>query len=920
MAGNTIQSPAVGHPGDNKLYFGVGSAIVFALDQSTGALVWNTPIPCSCGAWLMTDPGVTVAPDGTVYLSSWGMYALNGSTGEILWSEFHDQWYLSGVVVTSDGSYFTSGFYGLHALGPAGSPSPTRSPSSISATPSASGSAAATVSPVSLTATATMTKSLTASATRVSGTPTLISTRTPTGSKQSLTSSPTITATMTATRSKQSISSTPTLTRSGTATPPGTPSGSGTRSRTPPASVSPSGTPPASITPSGTPPPSSSGIPASASATRSVLPTLTPTRTPNFTPAAAVDPWDGFGCDGQSSGLARFAGTTRSSFGVRWNLTLPNGGTYSTPALRSNKEMVIGGSDGAYAFDWEVGNALWTYSEPGAYYDSSPVFSADGSVVMLNSGSQGGLIGLDKDYGGLLWTSYGCGAGSSSPKLSQATGLVYCGGWDHMAAIDPTAAGSVVWTASLPLTGLTTTPALSVDEAAVYITVPQLTSEDSSRIAYDAAGGAKLWEWGSGNASDVTGSAGSGPSVGSNDVIYHCTAVNCYAVSRSGFLLWSFPSASLDPLAAGPPSMLSLSPDGQRVYGSVGGYVAYALSAANGALLWRTELPCGTSGGVNACSGAYSLAGVTVGPDDVVYVGSVGLWALVGASGSVLFNYDLPGGGDWVTSGVAIASDGSYVIGGYAGFYALGSGGRAPTSSRTKSGTATRSASRTPTPSRPAAVSVSSSGTPAAAASSSSSRSASSTGSLSRTPSASAAVTSSPTPTGSDSPASTSTGTSSNSQAPSATSSGTAVASGTGLPSISAPVTSSPTASISGAATGTPSVSGAATGTPSVSGASTGTPSSTKAAAATTPAGTATPSRSATPSLSRSRSASRSLSPSRSPSPTGSKSKGASPSISATPSKSTGAARRQLLRSAHAVDGRKNTATVWVNNDNSNEE
>jgi len=85
--GNVPSSPAVV---DGIVYVGASDGNVYALNASTGTLIWNY----TTGFWINSSPAVA---DGKVYIGSWdrNVYALDASTGTLIWN------YTTGAAVES---------------------------------------------------------------------------------------------------------------------------------------------------------------------------------------------------------------------------------------------------------------------------------------------------------------------------------------------------------------------------------------------------------------------------------------------------------------------------------------------------------------------------------------------------------------------------------------------------------------------------------------------------------------------------------------------------------------------------------------------------------------------------------------------------------------------------------------------------
>ncbi|MGD0986377.1 MAG: PQQ-binding-like beta-propeller repeat protein [Candidatus Sulfotelmatobacter sp.] len=127
-----------GNPGDRPVATGNGlvftqcslpnnaGGAICAYKQSTGKMAWHWASPCNC-----LPPSSVSAPlvyaDGVVYFgyssggttSTTGLYAVEASTGKLLWtslSEFNNGWGVSGAAISGSNVYLEANNYGTGAI------------------------------------------------------------------------------------------------------------------------------------------------------------------------------------------------------------------------------------------------------------------------------------------------------------------------------------------------------------------------------------------------------------------------------------------------------------------------------------------------------------------------------------------------------------------------------------------------------------------------------------------------------------------------------------------------------------------------------------------------------------------------------------------------------------------------------------
>jgi len=154
----------------------------------------------------------------------------------------------------------------------------------------------------------------------------------------------------------------------------------------------------------------------------------------------------------------------------------------SSPAV-SHGTVTISDRDGnLYALNATSGDLLWTFATGGEIVSSSPVVSGN-TVYIRDTG--GNLSALDASTGALLWTRPGDAPGESGPAV--AGGMVYIGAGDGTVSALDASSGTLIWTYTA---GSPVSSSPSFANGIVYA-----GSADGTIFALDAVTGSLLWTY-----------------------------------------------------------------------------------------------------------------------------------------------------------------------------------------------------------------------------------------------------------------------------------------------------------------------------------------------------------------------------------------------------------------------------------------
>jgi outer membrane protein assembly factor BamB len=251
------------------------------------------------------------------------------------------------------------------------------------------------------------------------------------------------------------------------------------------------------------------------------------------------------------------------------------GGVHSSPAVADNVVYFESWNNYIYALNASTGVVLWTH-KTGSYVQSSPAV-ANGVVYVASYDAN--VSALEAATGNLKW-SFRTGAGAVGSSPAVVNGMVFVGDNGGKVWALNGSKGTVIWKFTA---GDTVYSSPAVVNGVVYIGGDLVS--DGTVYALDAATGAKLWSFSTGNLWVY-----SSPAV-ANGVVYlgsydHLTSSNSgilYALDAStGKMLWSYPvdtEVMTSPIVAK-----------NIVY--AGGYENkfYALNAFTGAVIWSYQL------------------------------------------------------------------------------------------------------------------------------------------------------------------------------------------------------------------------------------------------------------------------------------------------------------------------------------------
>ncbi len=302
------------------------------------------------------------------------------------------------------------------------------------------------------------------------------------------------------------------------------------------------------------------------------------------------------------------------------------------------------------AIDPNNGTVVWTSQGNAATADrSQPAVGVNGDVYI--GARDNDLWSIDAADGTTNWRFKASFDGDvQTPPLIGPDGAIYAA-TDALAtgqfyAVWPD--GSQKWHARIGGSPHNVSPALSPDDATVYI-----TTGGKTLIALDTDDGTELWR--TETTALATGSRvpNYSPVVGSNGRIYFAARDGVYGFNPAGgAILWSFKPARTK-FASAP----ALSNGGKLFVGGWSGLIGtfYALNATDGSLAWQFTVP-------GRCQFVNTQA--AIGADGKVYFGCGRiLYALDGADGSVewqmLFDRTFQSGPVISAAGTLLVGNGS---------------------------------------------------------------------------------------------------------------------------------------------------------------------------------------------------------------------------------------------------------------------
>ena len=373
--------------------------------------------------------------------------------------------------------------------------------------------------------------------------------------------------------------------------------------------------------------------------------------------------------DAQHTGRAVSAGPGFGGPVFLW-ASPPLGSAISTsPAIGAGGAIFVGTAGGVVAALSSAGRLLWTHAA-GAQVNDSPALTDDGRVLVGTSA--GRLLALDATTG-LLNFSFQTGAASVQGAPTIAGSCILFGARDGYAyALNAT--GGLAWRFNAGAV-ISASPAVSADGATAYFA----TEDPANKVfALDVASGAVRWSFTAADA--MWASPLVMPDDGSVVVVTTRFRYNLHRLNAtSGAPLWTF-NVRNNVLSSPSLTLGGLIVFGRRCCDS--GMVA--INATLPREVWSFQ--------------AYVNYDATplVGADGTIYVrGGGSLFGLNAGTGARLFAQSTNMSGD---TSVALAADGTLVVGDGAGVVRGYASAPSPSASASASTTPTVSAS--PTPSR----------------------------------------------------------------------------------------------------------------------------------------------------------------------------------------------------------------------------
>lgn len=664
----TAKSPRYAASTDAKtVYFGARNGSVFALNATSGEVVWQF----KTGG--IVDSSPAIGADCTVYIGAHDGYvrALNGSTGAQLWIFNAGSTVESSPSITADGK-IVFGSWGGAVFALRGDVATPTSSASRSPLPSRTSYPTTDLSPsVSLSASTSPHPSASPSASAAAS-PSARLSETPTASEE-----PSVSVTVTRSAVSRSWSPSPSALLLATATPSAT------------LGLNAAYTPPPTLSP-------------------------TSTRTAVRDGGSGVGPepfapWPQRGGGATRHGLATDSASAQANFNVRFNSpavlwALRTGGAIIVGAVVDSYGQVFfavdasargvggyykGAAPGALlAVDGSTGLPLWdVYASAGLR--GTPVRGAGDAVYAGLGGALAAIAVGGVRAAATRWSLTPAPAGTtwldapprfqySSPALSRAGVLFVASAsyWvaeSQLRAVSATS-GAVIWTIDLPGVALTAAPALSADEARVFI-----GTDDGRVLCASAANGTVLW-------GAVVGTAvvHAGVVVTPGGLVLAVVDASLVALAVSdGTRAWSFDAgpqavAAVEPALAPGPAV-----NAHGVIAWPYGRALHALSAG-GLLMWKhvdAAAPFTSSPAFSADSAS-------------LWVGTIdGRLLAFAAAGGLIATVPLDGSA--VTAQPALGGDGVVYVGSTAGsLFAIGA---VRTSSPTTSSSSTALGSRSDT-------------------------------------------------------------------------------------------------------------------------------------------------------------------------------------------------------------------------------
>ena len=336
-------------------------------------------------------------------------------------------------------------------------------------------------------------------------------------------------------------------------------------------------------------------------------------------------PWPHFGgVFNNNAGLAQNSASQNGN--LKWSANTSGAFGQSSPAISSDGTVYVGSSLGFISFNGSTGAINWVFSSTSSF-SSSPAISVNGNIFV---GSDDGNLYSISSNGSFVWNFTIGSPVSSSPTIYENT--IYVGA-DNNTLYAITQTGALKWSCLLSATGNIYSSASVGSDGTIYV-----TSTDSNLYAVRPNGTLK---WSFATSGQITSS----PSIGSNGTIYvTSTDKNLYAVSPGGTLKWTYPTnATINCTPA-------IDSNGNIYFGASNGNL-YSVS------------PTGNLNWVYNTSAVAIISSLAIGLDNTIYFGSydsnANIYA-VGKNGNLKWVYPTNGA---FYSAPAIGSDGTIYIG-----------------------------------------------------------------------------------------------------------------------------------------------------------------------------------------------------------------------------------------------------------------
>jgi len=208
-----------------------------------------------------------------------------------------------------------------------------------------------------------------------------------------------------------------------------------------------------------------------------------------------------------------------------WKLTLPDGGSESSPALAPDGTIYQGTFHGWLVAVTPEGKMKWKF-KAGREIKSSPAVADDGTIYF---GSRDRKFYALTPQGKLRWT-FDTGAWVDSSPAIAVDGTIYFGSWDkNFYALNPD--GSLKW--KLATSNVITTSAALAPDGTIYF-----GAHDKNFYAL-APDGKLKWKFLTGAEIDIS------PAIGADGTVYFgSTDGNLYALRPDGSELWRLHAGS----------------------------------------------------------------------------------------------------------------------------------------------------------------------------------------------------------------------------------------------------------------------------------------------------------------------------------------------------------------------------------------